>query len=233
MKKVGNSYVELGRGAATNSGHFTGTQPANPIGGGNFYLSSEDMDGASEIEIFVKELWSCSGATIQPGYRHELNFRITYTANIVNKHAYIGYDGFGFNYGIGHYVYSDQFGTTFNYGEGDSGYLKIDYTGVHIRTHVEQPTGPIFRMDYPGTYYVVEGTNFDNMYINRDAGFVRGEIYRCIIMRSTGLEFRSARKCRYKYYINGTYTDVNRDSDSDIKLFDVPGGSEVTVIWGG
>jgi len=111
--------------------------------------------------------------------------------------------------------------------------LKIDYTGVHIRTHVEEPTGSIFRMDYPGTYYVLEGTTYDNIYINRDAGFVDGEIYRCVIMRSTGLEFRSARKCRYKYYINGTFTDVNRDTDTDIKLFDVPGSSEVTVMWGG
>jgi len=49
MKKVGNSYVELGRGTATNSGKFVGGAPTNPIGGGSFTLQSSDMDGANEI----------------------------------------------------------------------------------------------------------------------------------------------------------------------------------------
>ena len=58
MKKVGNSYVELGRGTARNSGKFVSGEPTNSIGGGSFTLKSSDMDGASEIEIFVKEQYS-------------------------------------------------------------------------------------------------------------------------------------------------------------------------------
>ena len=236
MKKVGNSYVELGRGTTTTSGQFVGGESTNPIGGGSFTLQSSDMDGETTMEIFVKELWSCSGATMTENQRHEVSLNIAYTPNLAFQRSYIASNGFGFKYSTytsNDYVFSDKDGTTIRYGNyGNYGYLKVDDLGVHIRTYVTEPPGSIFRMDYPGTYYVLEGTTYDNIYINRDAGFVNGETYKCIIMRSTGLEFRSARRCRYKYYINGTYTDVNRDTNSDIKLFDVPGASEVTCMWG-
>lgn len=84
-----------------------------------------------------------------------------------------------------------------------------------------------------GTYYVVDGDSTTRLYINKDGGEVTGETYKCVIMRKNGLEFWSSRNCRYKYYINGTYTDKTRDTDSDLKLFDIPGSSEVTVMWGG
>lgn len=232
MKKVGDSYVELARGTTTNSGNFVSGEPTNPIGGGSFTLQSSDMDGATEMEIFVKELWSCSGATMTQNQRHELSLSIEYTSNIVNPHSYIAYNGFGFKYLINNYVFSDRLGTTIKYGN-NGGYLKVDGSGTHIKTSVQQPNNTHLMMYEIGTYYVVDGDFTTRLYINKDSGAVTGETYKCIIMRTTGLEFWSSRNCRYKYYINGTYTDITRDSDSDLKLFDIPGSSEVTVMWGG
>lgn len=231
MKKVGDSYVELARGTTTNSGNFVSGEPTNPIGGGSFTLQSSDMDGATEMEIFVKELWSCSGATMTQNQRHELSLSIEYTSNIVNPHSYIAYNGFGFKYLINNYVFSDRLGTTIKYGN-NGGYLKVDGSGTHIKTSVQQPNNTHLMMYEIGTYYVVDGDFTNRLYINKDSGAVTGETYKCIIMRTTGLEFWSSRNCRYKYYINGTYTDITRDSDSDLKLFDIPGSSEVTVMWG-
>ena len=234
MKKVGNSYVELGRGTATNSGQFVGGAPTNPIGGGSFTLQSSDMDGATEMEIFVKELWTCSGATMQPTQRHELNYSFQYSSNTITAHTYLAYNGFGFQYSKNHYVFSDWYGTTIKYGDFENyGYLKVDDSGVHIRQWVSQPNQASVSMYAIGTYYIVDGSNANKLYINKDSGEVVGETYKCIIMRTTGVEFWSSRMCTYKYYINGTYTENVRTSDSDIKLFDVPGSSEVTVMWGG
>ena len=232
MKKVGNSYVELARGMATNSGNFVSGQPTNAIGGGSFTLQSSDMpSGATELEIFVKELWTCSSASITQNQRHELSLSIKYTSNIVDPRSYIAYDGFGFKYNNGTYVYSNTQGTTIM--NGNSGYLKVDGSGTHIKTYVEQPNYASLLMYNIGTYYIVDGSNTNKLYINKDSGAVTGETYKCIIMRTTGVEFWSSRMCTYKYYINGTYTETVRTSDSQLKLFDIPGSSEVTVMWGG
>lgn len=108
MKKVGNSYVELARGMATNSGNFVSGQPTNAIGGGSFTLQSSDIpSGATELEIFVKELWTCSSASITQNQRHELSLSVKYTSNIVDPRSYIAYNGFGFKYNNGTYVYSN------------------------------------------------------------------------------------------------------------------------------
>lgn len=233
LKKVGNSYVELGRGTSTYSSDFISGQPSNPIGGGSFTLQSSDIpSGETELEIFVKELWSCSGATLTQNQRHELSLSIEYTSNVVNPHSYLAYNGFGFKYLINNYVYSNVNGTTIKCGN-NGGYLKVDGSGTHIKTYVEQPNYASLLMYDIGTYYIVDGSNTNKLYINKDTGAVTGETYKCIIMRTTGVEFWSSRMCTYKYYINGTYTETVRTSDSQLKLFDIPGSSEVTVMWGG
>lgn len=233
MKKVGNSYVELGRGSASSSGNFVTGESTNRSISGSFTLQSSDLpEGETTLEIWIKFLWTCSGATFtETTAYHTLTLWFTYSSNTIKPNAYIAYNGFGFKYSSDDYVYSNQYGTTFNY--PPYGKMKINDWGVHIYSYVKQQYGGYHRMDYPGTYYVVDGSNITDLYINVDEGEVIGEIFRCVIMRSTGVEFRSARNHKYKYYINGTYTELVRDSDSDIKLFDVPGSSEVTCMWGG
>lgn len=233
MKKVGNSYVELGRGAASST-YFSGSQSLNRTIGGSFTLQSSDIpSGQTKLEIYIKFLWTCSGATFTDvDAYHTLTLFFQYTPNDASAHSYIAYNGFGFKYTNGAYVFSDNSGTTIKY--NNEGYLKVDGSGTHIQTHVEQyNAGQELGMFYPGTHYIVDGSNTSQLSLYRETGYVKGEIYRCVIMRTTGVEFNSNNPGTYKYYINGTYTETTITTNQRTKLFDIPGSSEVTVMWGG
>ena len=235
MKKVGNSYIEIGRGTATNSGNFVNGEATNAIGGGSFNLQSSDMDGASTMEIFVKELWSCSGATLTQNQRHEINYRITYTSNIVNPHAYIGYDGFGFKYLRGVYAYSDLQGTTFNYGT-NNGYLKINSNGVHIGKSFEIVNLTRNNIYYYGIYISTEyheQNGIMTICINRGGAEMQGDEWKHLNFTGHTMVLQTNHPGTYKYFVNGQYHEETVTTDQYRDLFTIPVNAETTWIWMG
>ena len=235
MKKVGNSYIEIGRGTTTNSGNFVNGEATNAIGGGSFNLQSSDMDGASTMEIFVKELWSCSGATLTQNQRHEINYRITYTSNIVNPHAYIGYDGFGFKYLRGVYAYSDLQGTTFNYGT-NNGYLKINSAGVHIGKSFEIVNLTRNNIYYYGIYISTEyheQNGIMTICINRGGAEMQGDEWKHLNFTGHTMVLQTNHPGTYKYFVNGQYHEETVTTDQYRDLFTIPVNAETTWIWMG
>lgn len=237
MKKVGDNYVEIGRGTATNSGQFVGGAPTNAIGGGSFTLSSSDMDGANEIEIFVKELWTCSGATLQPTQRHELNYGFQYSPNTITAHTYLAYNGFGFQYSRNYYVFSDRQGTTIKYGDYDNyGYLKVNDTGVHIRKAFHTANLTRNLMYYYGIYYSTEyheQNGIMTITINRGGGETPGDEWKHLNFTGHSMVFQTNNTGTYRYFVNGQYHEQVINTDSYTDLFTIPANTETTVTWMG
>jgi hypothetical protein len=84
MKKVGNSYVELGRGSASSSGNFVGGESTNRSISGSFTLQSSDLpDGETMMKIWIKFLWTCTNGTFtDTAAYHTLTLWFTYTPNL-------------------------------------------------------------------------------------------------------------------------------------------------------
>ncbi len=243
MKKVGNSYVELGRGSASSSGNFVGGESINRSISGSFTLQSSDLqDGETMMEIWIKFLWTCTNGTFtDTAAYHTLTLWFTYTPNLAFQRSYIASNGFGFKYSTytsNDYVFSDEDGTTIRYGNDvlGLGYLKVDDKAVHIGKQFHEANWVQNLMYSYGIYYSTEYHEQNGkmtIVINRGGADIKGDEWKHLNFTGHSMVFQTNHTGTYRYFIGGQYHEQTISTESYTDLFTIPANSETTCIWMG